>query len=114
MPKFHLRNPDGSRGDAVEYLPLAVDIDGTPEALALHRPDKQSEWIVSDPASGARVHRLWGTYKGCPCTSAHLTQSAAAMAARAQVADLADRVGVEKFRATLAKARKRYGTTAAA
>lgn len=108
MPTFTMLKPDGTRGDAVDYRPVTVYVGAYAERLALHRPTDRHEWIVSDPESGARVHTIKASFKGCPVTSASLTLQEAREAAKEQIPALASRIGFDKFRATLRAARDQY------
>jgi len=68
--------------------------------FALHR-DAQRDWVVSDPVSGYAVLRIRSTYKGLPMASRSLSLSEARQCALADLDDLVDRVGIDKFESVL-------------
>jgi hypothetical protein len=74
--------------------------------FALHR-DAQRDWIVSDPVSGYAVLRIRSTYKGLPVASRSLNLSEARQCALADLDDLVDRIGIDKFESVLDAAHAR-------
>lgn len=96
-------------GAPVPYTPIIFLCGTTTHRLALHReagaaPAGYREWAISHPVIGAKVCRLTGTVKGLPCSSKGLNSKQARAAAMAQLEALCERIGSEKFNATIAQA----------
>tara|TARA_R110002126_G_scaffold27033_2_gene90965 strand:- start:45 stop:383 length:339 start_codon:yes stop_codon:yes gene_type:complete len=94
-------------GAPVPYTPIIFLAGTTTHRLALHReagaaPASYREWAVSHPIIGAKVCRVTGTVKGVPVSSRHLTTKQARAAAMAQIAAMCERIGSNKFNATIA------------
>ena len=93
-------------GSPVPYTPILFTCGATTHRLALHReagaaPAAYREWAVSHPVIGAKVCRVTGTVKGLPCSSKGLNSKQARAAAMAQLEALCERIGSEKFNATI-------------
>jgi hypothetical protein len=100
-PTFILRRRDGF-AEAVPYTPLMVIVGTTAHRLALHR-DNVGQWVVSDPKSGAAVIRhVHGQYKGIRVSCRGMKLSEIRQLALADVDALVQRIGSDKFNATLA------------
>ena len=82
------------------YDPLIYTRQTSAWRLALHKSARQ--WIVSDPASGAKICTVTATYKGVPVASGDLPLKQARLAALADLDALVDRVGFDRFAAVLA------------
>ena len=85
---------------ATPYDPLIFTRLSSAWRLALHKSARQ--WIVSDPASGAKICTVSATYKGLPVASGDLPLKQARLAALADLDALVDRVGFDRFAAVLA------------
>jgi hypothetical protein len=100
-PTFTLRRRDGIT-EVVPYTPVMVIVGTTAHKLALHR-DNVGQWVVSDPHSGACVIRhLSGTWKGCRISANNVTLKDMRHIAHEAVELLVQRIGSDKFNATLA------------
>jgi hypothetical protein len=93
---FTLRNKDGS-SQVVKYEPLMYIAGDQVHNLALHKISRNSGWIVSDPACGAKVVTVDGVYKGVPCSSVGYPLKAARQLAMACLDELVSRVGSDTF-----------------
>ena len=82
------------------YNPLIYTRQTSAWRLALHKGD--IDWIVSDPASGAKICTVTATYKGMPVASGDLSLKNARLAALADIDAIVDRIGFERFSAVLA------------
>lgn len=82
------------------YNPLIYTRMTSAWRFALHKSGRQ--WIVSDPASGAKICTVTATYKGVPVASGDLPLKQARLAALADLDALVDRVGFDRFAAVLA------------
>ena len=95
-------------GAPVPYTPIIFLCGTTTHRLALHReagaaPASYREWAVSHPVIGAKVCRVTAAYKGVPCSSKGLNSKQARAAALAQLEALCERIGSDKFNATIAQ-----------
>ena len=95
-------------GEPVPYTPIIFIAGTVAHRLALHRepgaaPAAYREWAVSHPVIGAKVCRVTGTVKGLPCSSKGLNSKDARAAAMDQLTALCERIGSEKFNATIEK-----------
>lgn len=111
LKTFAVRGLDGTIVDPeMPYHPMRITVDGKQLTLALHR--YTTEWRVFDPATGARVITVYGSYKGATVNSSTMTMPEARRHARDQVQELVDRVGSERFLAVLDAARQRFAQEA--
>lgn len=107
MKTFRMSDKKGQRfGAPVAYTPIIFIAGSTTHRLALHReasaaPASYREWVVSHPVIGAKVCRLTVFYKGMPCSSKGLNSKEARIAALAELEALCERIGSEKFNATI-------------
>lgn len=100
-PTFTLRHRDGT-SEQIEYTPLMVIAGSEAHKLALHK-DNLGHWVVSDPKSGAAIVRhVSGQYRGITVPSKGLSLKDIRQLALADVENLIQRVGSERFNATLA------------
>ena len=88
-----------------KYDPLIYTRQTSVWRLALHKSARQ--WIVSDPASGAKICAVTALYKGLPVASRDLTLKQARLHALADLDALVDRVGFDRFAAVLADPKPR-------
>ena len=93
-------------GAPVPYTPIIFLCGTVTHRLALHRepgpaPAAYREWAVSHPVIGAKVCRVTGMFKGLPCSTKGLNSRQARAAAMAQLEALCERIGSEKFNATI-------------
>lgn len=113
------RDRDGNPiGDPIPYTPIMVTAGTTTYRLALYRdkplmPRDLQPWVVADPISGGVVCRVQGWHKGVPCSSAGCTAPHAARLAQEQLLALLERIGAERFCATIDAARDRVVATTA-
>ena len=98
----------GTRTVPIEYRPLTVTVGDQTHTLALHRFNRNGDWLISDPVTGGGIARVGGTYKGMPVSSRDLGVREATAEARSTVAQLAHRYGPAEWNARLAAARARY------
>lgn len=109
-PKFTPVTVDNQLREPVEYTPLIYIAGTQTHRLALHKrintvlPESRREWVVSHPASGAKVLEVTSVYKGVPCSSAGAPLKQARADAIACLDALLERVGSERFNAVLAGA----------
>jgi len=95
-PTFTMRDRQGKPfGDPIKYTPLIVIAGTQAHRFALHR--QHNEWMVSHPASGARVCDVRATYKGVPVSSAGQPLAWARKAAMAQIESMLERMGSDRF-----------------
>lgn len=100
-PTFQLRRRDGV-AEEMPYTPLIVTSGTVTHKLALHR-DPIGNWVVSHPESGAAIIRqIVGWYKGCPVSTKAFSLQEARQLAMADVEELIQRIGVERFNTVLA------------
>lgn len=95
-------------GAPVPYTPIIFLCGTVTHRLALHReagaaPASYREWVISHPVIGAKVCRVTGTVKGLPCSSKGLNSKQARAAGLAQLEALCERIGSDKFNATIAQ-----------
>jgi hypothetical protein len=93
-------------GAPVPYTSIIFIAGTVAHRLALHRepgasPAKYREWVVAHPIIGAKVCRVTGTVKGLPCSSKGLNSKEARVAAMDQLTALCERIGSDKFNATI-------------
>ncbi len=99
-PTFTLRRRDGV-AEQVAYTPLMVIAGSEAHKLALHK-DSLGHWVVSDPKSGAAVIRhVRGQYKGATVSSKGFTLKDIRQLALADVENLIQRVGADRFNQVL-------------
>ena len=95
-------------GEPVPYTPVLFTCGTTTHRLALHRVPgaltaRHRNWAVSHPVIGARVCEVISALHGMPVSSRHLTTKQARAAALAQLERLCERIGSDKFNATIAQ-----------
>ena len=98
-PVFMMARRDGLPAPT-KYNPLIYTRLSGVWRFALHKSARH--WIVSDPASGAKICTVTATYKGVPVASGGLPLKQARLAALADLDALVDRVGFDRFAAVLA------------
>jgi hypothetical protein len=95
-PTFTMRDRQGKpMGDPIKYTPVIVIAGTQVHKLALHK--QHGAWMVSHPASGARVCDLQATYKGVPVSSAGQPLAWARKVAMAQIESIIERIGSDRF-----------------
>lgn len=67
--------------------------------FALHKSGRH--WIVSHPESGAKICTVTAHYKGMPVASGDLSLKNARLAALSDIDGIVDRIGFDRFAATL-------------
>jgi hypothetical protein len=100
----------------VAYFPFPMTIGDRITELALHCV--VGTWVVSDPASGARIMAVRGkrttVWKGIPVGDKPLTLTMARIEARAQLKALVERLTPEEFWRVVDRARAKHGQEVAA
>lgn len=107
MKEFRIATKHGP-GQAVKYHPIVYTRMTGIYSLALHRVSgPRSAWKVSDPVSGYGMRTLTATWKGIPVSSDSLTVKQAREVALAELDALVDRLGFDRFDATIQAARNK-------
>ncbi len=114
MTKKHIFKPtciEGRQLPDIEYTPFIYIAGTETHRLALHKepsgkPDPYREWQVSDPVSGRQVCRVYASYQGVPCSSKGFGLKQARDFANATLDALLNRIGSDKFNATIKAANK--------
>lgn len=107
LKEFHIATAKGP-GPAIKYHPLIYTRMTGIYSLALHRvAGPRSAWKVSDPVSGYGMRTLTATHKGVPVSSASLTLKQAREIALAELDAMVDRLGFDRFDATIQAAREK-------
>jgi hypothetical protein len=110
MKQFRIATIHGP-GQTIKYHPLIYTRMTGIYSLALHRVNgPRSPWKVSDPVSGYGMRTLTATWKGVPVSSECMTVKQAREAALAELDALVDRLGFERFDATIQAARREKTT----
>lgn len=104
---FIARGKEFSDIGTVDYTPLIYTAGTVTHRLALHHetgelPVSYKQWAVSHPTIGAKILNVTGSYKGMPCSSARLGVREARMHAIACLDAMLERIGSDKFNATIA------------
>jgi hypothetical protein len=108
-PAFTPVNSDGApMGEPVAFTALIYTAGTITHRLALHKeisalPDGYRQWVVSHPGIGAKVCTVRAYHKGCPVSSARMSQTSARAAAIATLDEMLERIGSDKFNAVIAK-----------
>lgn len=89
--------------EPVSYDPLIYTRQSSAWRFALHKSGR--EWIISDPVSGLKIAPVSAFYKGCPVASGDLSLKNARLAALADLDQLIDRIGFERFSQAIEKAK---------
>lgn len=100
-PTFKMALRDGTFVEA-KYTPIIFTANTTTHKLALHRRDRTSEWLVSDPKTGAKICTVRAEHKGIPCSSRGISERLARQFAVADLEVLVSRIGSDRFNATMA------------
>lgn len=105
---FRPRDAKGKLMPAVAYTPMIYIAGTQTHRFALHKslnwamPDEKKDWHVSEPETGMHVCTVTSDYKGLHMSSRGLSTPRAREAAMAVLDALCERIGSEKFNATLA------------
>jgi hypothetical protein len=95
-PTFTMRDRQGKPfGDPIKYTPLIVIAGTQVHQFALHK--MHGAWMVSHPASGARVCDVRATYRGVPVSSSGQPLAWARKAAMAQIDHMIESIGSDRF-----------------
>ena len=110
---FMTRGADFAELERVEFTPLIYIAGTVTHRLALHLevgplPNMMKQWRVSHPVIGATVCRVTGTYKGVPCSSRSMGPRDARMHAVACLDAMLERIGSDRFNATIAEQLERF------
>jgi hypothetical protein len=100
MNTFKILDIKGRRATAVEFWPLLFKVNNKTHRLALHQTSGKT-WVVSDPESGGRICEVRTNSRG-------IGPREAARLARANLAELVERVTADGFNRRLEVARVKY------
>ena len=100
---FTPRTAPGHTREPIAYSTCIFICGTTVHKLALHK-DQFGYWSLSDPASGYKIMDVVGAYKMAMVSSKGYTLAEARDAAKFRLHALCERIGADKFNATLEKA----------
>ena len=98
MPSFNLA-VRGGESIPTKYSPLIYSRMSSVYKFALHKVGRN--WVVSHIESGAKICTVKSHYKGMLVSSGDLPLKHARLCAIADIDSIVDRVGFEKFDATI-------------
>lgn len=107
MNIFKILDANGRRAAAVEFWPLLFKAGTKTHRLALHQIFDGC-WVVSDPESGGRICEVTGLVHGVRASARGIGPREAARLARANLAELVERVTIDAFNRRLQVARTEY------